>query len=69
MSNRIGLTQVTSDFVEKCPDALAPMLRKLGPEGGDFVVIRAERDRASAIRQNLASQLIPEGVVVHEVKA
>lgn len=62
MRERIGIRRFTGDFAERCPAAaVVSLLNELGPDGGDFVVVRAAPLRAEAIERNLVAQLIPEG--------
>lgn len=46
------------------PTAIIDMLRELGPEGGDYVVLRAAPERAEAIERNLLSELFIQGAHV-----
>lgn len=65
MDERVSIRRFRSEAVGDCPaETVVRLMRELGPEGGDFVVLRATPDRAEAIERNLVAQLFTMGAHV-----
>lgn len=60
----VGIRRITGDAVASLdPHAIVQAMQELGPGGGDFVIVRADSERAAAIEQNLLAQLFAQGAV------
>lgn len=65
MDDRVSLRRITGQAVgDLDPHAIVQVMQELGPEGGDFVVLRATPDRAAAIERGLVAQLFTYGAHV-----
>lgn len=68
MDDRVSIRRFTAAVVDGSlvfpAEEVVRLLRELGPEGGDFVVLRATPDRAEVIERNLVAQLFTQGAYV-----